>query len=447
MREEKETRKVKLGIIGLGQRGRGLLYTNLHVEEAEIYAVCDVYDDRIEWARQRVKKEKGYEPKAYKDYKQLLADEEVEAVVIATSWEAHVSMAIDAMRAGKITGLEVSGAYDVEDCWALVQTYEQTKTPIMFLENCCFDKFELLSTNLVRHGRLGKVVYCHGAYGHDLRKEILGGAVNRHYRLNNYRARCCDNYPTHQLGPIAKLLNINCGNKFLTLSSVATVGGAGLEEFAASEKNPDKNQAGIKFNQGDIVNTTLTCANGEVVTLTLDTTLPRFYSREFTVRGTKGIALQDPNVIMLDGDERLEEFWTAREFIKKNIDCADEFKDYLPDEWKNITADELNWGHGGIDYLQFKAFYRCILKGEEMPIDIYDAATWMCITPLSERSIKNGGAPVAVPDFTRGQWHVRESKDVVKLPTVAGTPEKRYQNNTGEIQKGVGGNAGENEGV
>lgn len=446
MREEKETRKIKLGIIGLGQRGCGLLYTNLHVEEAEIYAVCDVYDDRIEWAQQRVKKEKGYEPKAYKDYKQLLADEKVEAVVIATSWEAHVAMAIDAMRAGKITGLEVSGAYDVEDCWALVQTYEQTKTPIMFLENCCFDKFELLSTNLVRHGRLGKVVYCHGAYGHDLRKEILGGVVNRHYRLNNYRARCCDNYPTHQLGPIAKLLNINRGNKFLTLSSVATVGGAGLEEFAASDKNPDKNQAGIRFHQGDIVNTTLTCANGEVVTLTLDTTLPRFYSREFTVRGTKGIALQDPNVIMLDGDERLEEFWTAREFIKKNIDCADEFKDYLPDEWKNITTDELNWGHGGIDYLQFKAFYRCILNGEEMPIDIYDAATWMCITPLSEQSIKNGGVPVAVPDFTRGQWHVREAKDVVKLPQVEGTPEKQYQL-SGEIKKGVGGNAGENEGV
>ena len=149
----------------------------------------------------------------------------VKAVVIASSWDEHVPMAIASMKAGKYTAVEVSGAYDIEDCWDLVRTYEETKTPIMMLENCCYGKFELLCNSLARAGKFGKVLYCHGAYAHELRGEILGGNVNRHYHLQNYMLRNCENYPTHELGPIAKLLDINRGNKMLSLTSVSTKGG------------------------------------------------------------------------------------------------------------------------------------------------------------------------------------------------------------------------------
>ena len=198
-----DMKKIKVGIIGLGPRGLCLLRTMLVCDECEITALCDVYTDRMEKGRDIVSDRQGTTPLLYGRYEELIADENVEAVVIASSWEMHTRMAVKAMRAGKYTALEVGGAYDIEDCWQLVHTYEETGTPIMLLENCCFDRFELLCTSLVRSGRLGKVLYCHGAYAHELRGEILGGNVNRHYRLKNYMSRAYLQDPEEDRSPLA----------------------------------------------------------------------------------------------------------------------------------------------------------------------------------------------------------------------------------------------------
>lgn len=408
--------KIKVGIVGLGGRGMALIHSMLACEECEIVAVCDLYEDRRAAGAQRVENRTGKAPRIYEKYEEMLADDEVSAVVIASSWDEHTRMAVAAMRAGKYTAVEVAGAYDLEDCWQLVRTYEETKTPIMLLENCCFDRFELLVSALARSGRLGRVLYCHGAYAHELREEILGGNVQRHYRLNNYLRRNCENYPTHELGPIAKLLDINRGNKMLTVSSVATKAGVGLELAAADERSPDPSLAGKSFAQGDIVVTTITCAGGEVITLRLDTTLPRTYSREFTVHGTKGICSQDADMVLLEGALDMHESFEPSDVTEKHLKNAKQYEEYLPEFWRNATEREKSLGHGGMDYFQFKAFFRAILTGEEMPIDVYDMAAWMAVTPLSEQSIAQGGAPQAVPDFTRGKWILRESKDVVELP-------------------------------
>ena len=411
-------KKINVGVIGLGSRGLGLLRTMLVCEECNIVALCDVYSDRMEKAQRTVMNSRGNTPELYQNYKDLLLDSNVEAVIISSAWEMHTRMAVDAMKAGKYTAVEVAGAYDIEDCWQLVRTYEETGTPIMLLENCCFDRFELLCTSLARAGLLGKVLYCQGAYAHELRGEILGGNVNRHYRLRNYIHRNCENYPTHELGPIAKLLNINRGNKMSSLTSVSTKGGIGLETFTASEQNPDPSLRDTAFSQGDIVITNIICAGGEVITLRLDTTLPRTYSREFTVRGTKGFCNQDANMVMMEADQYMHEFFEPEKTTQKYLNSAEKYSEYLPDEWRNITPEEKELGHGGMDYLELKAFFHAIINGEEMPIDVYDMAAWMAITPLSEQSVAHGGMPQAIPDFTRGQWILREPKDVVKFPGV-----------------------------
>lgn len=411
-------KKIKVGVIGLGQRGMGLLGTMMACEEADVVAVCDKYKDRREDGAKRVKETRGNDVKQYEDYRELVDDKDVEAVVIATSWDEHTRMAVYSMKAGKYTAVEVAGAYDIEDCWQLVRTYEDTKTPIMMLENCCFDKFELLSTSLVRSGKLGEIVYCHGAYAHELRGEVLGGNVNRHYRLRNYELRNCENYPTHELGPIAKILNINRGNKMLSLTSVATKS-RGLTECAKSDRSPDPSLKDTEFNQGDIVVTTITCAGGEVITLRLDTTLPRCYSREFTVRGTKGLCMQDANMVLLESDKFLHDDFEAVKTIEKHMNCAEDYARYLPAIWRDMTEEEKRLGHGGMDYLEFKAFFHAILNNEEMPIDVYDMAAWMAITPLSEQSVAHGGMPQAIPDFTRGKWMYRPTLDVTELPEVA----------------------------
>ena len=406
-------KQVNVGFIGLGCRGKLLSSIVAEMEEANIVAVCDLYEDRQKQAAEMIGQKTGTKPKTCGDYHELLKDDTIDAVIIAASWEAHVPVAIDCMQAGKITALEVGGAYTVEDCYALVEAQERTGTPFMFLENCCYGKFELLSTALVRKGMMGEIVHCHGAYGHDLRSEVLGGRVNRHYRLNNYITRNCENYPTHELGPIARLLGINRGNRMVSLVSVASKA-AGLQEFSHDPRNPDPSLAGQKFAQGDIIHTLITCEDGSTISLKLDTTLPRFYSREFTVRGTKGCCLMDINAVLLD-DEGLEEFFDPQLSVQKYLNNAEQFSEYLPKIWKDMDKQKTHCGHGGMDYLMLRELFRAVQEGRPMPIDIYDAAAWMVITPLSEQSIARQGAAVEIPDFTNGAWRTRKNTDIVEL--------------------------------
>ncbi len=400
--------KIKMGVIGLGGRGTGMMRLILNkFPEVDVIAGCDLYPDRAERACNIIKETRGIEAKAYTDYRELLKNEEINTVMISAAWEEHIPLAIASMRAGKITALEVGGAYSLDDCWELVKAYKETQTPFMFLENCCYGKKELLATALARKGILGEVVYCHGSYSHDLRDEISYGVKNRHYRLRNYLVRNCDNYPTHELGPIAKILNINRGNRMLTLNSVASKA-RGLAEFVKNKEDL-ADLHGKQFAQGDVVETHITCADGTLISLKLDTTIPRAYSREFTVNGTKGLYTEMGNIVLEDGK------FDHTKNMCDYYDTAKNYESYLPKIWRDITPEEIAAGHGGMDFLMLRAFFDAVQEGKEMPIDVYDAAAWMAVSCLSELSVKNNGAPVEIPDFTSGEWVIREPKDVLSF--------------------------------
>ena len=402
--------KIKLGFLGLGQRGRGLITNVLgNFPDVDIVAVCDEYPDRTEDEAKRIKESRGVEPAKYTHHSELLSDPNVNTVIISASWEAHIPLAIEAMKKGKICGLEVGGGYSVDDCWELVRTWEETKTPFMFLENCCYGKDELIATRMARQGKLGEIVYAHGSYCHDLRWEICSGVKIRHYRLRNYLARNCDNYPTHNLGPIAKLLNINRGNRMLKLTSMASKS-RGLSAYVQGKEEYEFLQD-KHFAQGDVVCTNILCADGSLITLKLDTSLPRAYSREFTVSGTKGIFSVPDSVVLTDDMDFNHEVGMAT--YRGNAEKV--YEENMPGIWKSITKEQIEAGHGGMDTLELQAFFGAALSGEEMPIDVYDAASWMVITCLTEASIANGGMPIDIPDFTGGRWVLREPKDVIPL--------------------------------
>ncbi len=401
--------KVKVGFIGLGARGKVLLKNLLkNFEHVEVVALCDVYADRVEECQNLIFEKRNVQVAGYSNYEDVLKDEKVNTVIISASWEAHIPLAIASMKAGKATGLEVGGAYSVDDCWALVRTYQETKTPFMFLENCCYGKNELLATSLVRNGVLGNVVYCHGAYRHDLRPQIANGEKLRHYRLRNYLIRNCDNYPTHNVGPIAKLLNINRGNRMISLVSVASAA-RGMKDFIEATEE----HAALKdktFMQGDVVHTLITCADGAVISLKLDTTLPHPYSREFTVEGTKGFYQEVGDIVYEDKDKM-----SLGEDLNLYANTAGKYARYLPSIWSSLTEEEIKAGHGGMDTLLLRDFFNALLEGREPSIDVYDAAVWMVISCLTEESIKCGGKQMTIPDFTGGEWILREPKDVVEL--------------------------------
>ena len=400
--------KVRLGIIGLGQRGYQIAETIANcVPEIDIVAVSDVLPERVEKACALIKEKRGTVADGYSDYHDLISSDKVQAVFVATGWESHVSVSIEAIQAKKATAMEVGGAYNLEELWELVDVVENSNVPFMFMENCCFGEYELMVTNMARQGVLGEISHCSGAYSHDLREEVSKGKENHHYRLKNYIERNCENYPTHELGPIAKLIGINRGNRMLSLYSVSSKQ-RGIHEYV--RQNPetvDQNLLNVEFKQGDIVNTVIKCENGETIALKLDTTLPRFYSREFSVHGTKGMYSELAHTVFLDGNEN---HWDSRSLLNNEKDFLDKYSTKM---WKSLTQEERDSGHGGMDLFELKSFARHLIENKPMPIDVYDAAAWMCITCLSDKSIRENTS-VEIPDFTRGKYKERELKDVLE---------------------------------
>ena len=388
--------KLNLGFIGLGGRGRGLANLVASMDDVHIPAICDLHDDYLEQAANGLNEAQGSLPEKYLDYQDLLTRNDLDGVIVATNWTSHVEISLAAMRAGIYVASEVGGASSIQECWELVRTSEETGIPFMLLENCCYGREEMAVLNMVKQGLFGELIHCQCGYEHDLRSEITRGGENRHYRLENFVHRNCDLYPTHGIGPIAKMLDINKGNRFISLVSMSSKS-RGLREYVVSHLGPDHPRMNTVFNQGDITTTIIKCANGETVLLTHDCSLPRPYSRAQRVQGTKGLWMEDKNALHFDdfGDER----WAP---------MSEYLESYEHPVWKDFIEGGVKGGHGGMDWLVQRAFIDAIKTDSQTSIDVYDSVTWMAITALSEESISCGSLPQPFPDFTNGKWIQRQ---------------------------------------
>ena len=391
---------VKLGIIGLGARAETLLATlnELRSNDIEVTAICDVLPQRVEKILGILASRNAPKPEVYNDYRQLIASKNVDAVLVPTSWNSHLKIAEEAMANGKYVGIEVGGASSVDELWHLVHAAESTGVSCMMLENCCYGRNELMALNFVRKGMFGELIHCSCGYEHDLSE--MARLDNRAEReVHNFR-RCGDLYPTHGIGPIAKILRINRGNRFVSLTSTASKG----RGFMLEAERCGRGQ--VFYNQGDIVTTVIKCANGETITMTHGVSLPRPYSRDCRVQGTKGIWLEDAKGIYIEGIspkyEKLDVAgnpYTTHEWTP----IADMYEEYDHPIWKKFREDIIG-GHGGMDALTLQAFCEAVRNRSTPPIDVYDCAAWMCLTCLSEQSIACGSMPMPIPDFTNGKW-------------------------------------------
>ena len=396
-------KKVRIGAVGISGRGSSMLDLLLAVPGVVCPCVCDKYADRAEHGIEIVKNSEnydGYEVRSYLDYEEMLDKEELDALVVFTTWITHSKIAIAGMNHGLHVAMEVGGAASVEECWELVRTSERTGKFCMLLENCCYDRNEMAVFNMVKKGLFGEIIHCEGGYRHDLRDEISLGRENRHGRLFNFQNRNGELYPTHQLGPISKVLGINRGNRFLSLVSMASKS-KGLNQWIKDNKGEDYDLYGYDFACGDVVTTIIRCAHGETITLTHDCCLPRPYTRNYLVQGTKGIFsdIDEAAACAIQGVTESTHEWTKFETIREKYDHP---------LWAKYEKAGVKAGHGGMDYLVLSAFVEAVQHGSQPPIDVYDTAAWMAITCLSEQSVAMGGMPVPVPDFTNGMWIDRE---------------------------------------
>jgi len=413
----KDDRRVKMGMIGVGLRGRNHLHLLLQRDDVDVVAICDIDPDSLAKARKMVTesgKKKVLEftgsETAFKD---LLSEKSIEGVIIATPWRWHTPMALAAMKAGKYAGVEVSAAVSLQDCWDLVNVHEATGVPVMIMENVCYRRDVMAILNMVRQGLFGELTHLECGYQHDLRdvkfnngKQPYGGGVEfgkkgfseARWRTEHSVKRNGDVYPTHGVGPVGHYLNINRGNRFSFLTSTATKV-RGLHKYIVDQAGPDHPNAKVRFKLGDIVTTVIKTSNEETITVQHDTNSPRPYSLGFRVQGTEGLWMDINKSIYIQGKGENDRWQDAASYLKQ----------YDHPLWKKYEKQAVGAGHGGMDFFVDHAFIESIKRKVPTPIDAYDAATWSAVSPLSEMSIAGGSKPVSFPDFTRGQWMKRKS--------------------------------------
>jgi len=411
-------KKVRLAFIGVGLRGQNHLDNALRRPDVEVVAICDVDEHMLAMAGNVVKKSGKPMPQVFKGdpyaYRKLLELKNIDGVIIATPWEWHCPMIIDSLQAGiKYIGTEVILGITLDDHWKVVHETEKQKAHVSMLENVCYRRDVMAVMNMVRKGVFGELIHLQGGYQHDLRNIKFNNGTSEvgaefgekgfseaKWRTNHSVHRNGDLYPTHGIGPVAQMLDINHGNRFLTLSSFASKS-RGLHEYVLAKGGENHPNAKVEFKLGDIVTTHIKCANGETILLEHDTNLPRPYSLGFRVQGTKGIWMDVNHSIYIEGQAAKPHTWEdAESWLNK----------YDHPLWARWSKETENAGHGGMDFFVLHGFVEAIKRQTATPLDVYDAATWSAITPISEKSIELGNQTVEFPDFTAGQWMYRKNE-------------------------------------
>jgi predicted dehydrogenase len=410
----KDDRKARMALIGVGLRGRSHLNLLLRRSDTEVVAVCDIDHLALAKAQQMIEKAGKPVAKVFTGsetaYQNLLAEKDIDGVIIATPWLWHTRMAVDAMRAGIYAGVEVSAANTLEECWDLVNTQEETGVPVMILENVCYRRDVMAVLQMVRQGVFGELTHLECGYQHDLRNVKFNNGTdggpgvefgNKGYSEARWRTehsvkRNGDIYPTHGIGPVGNYLNINRGNRFSYLTSTATKA-RGLHKYIVDHGGEDHPNAKVRFKLGDIITTVIKTVNEETITVQHDTNSPRPYSLGFRVQGTEGLWMDLNKSIYIEGQSPAHRWQDAKPYLEK----------YDHPLWQKYGRDAEGAGHGGMDFFVVHAFVESIKRKTKTPLDAYDAAAWSAIAPLSEQSIAAGSEPVSFPDFTRGRWMTR----------------------------------------
>ncbi len=388
---------VRVGFVGVGGMGSVHVQNFLNIPGVEIKAICDIVEEKVTRAQKWVEEAGFPRPKGYSrgpwDFRRMCEEEDLDLVFTATPWEWHVPVCVAAMKNGKHAATEVPAAVTLEECWELVETAERYKKHCVMMENCCYDRIELMSLNMVRRGLLGEILHAEAGYLHDLREVKFSHEGEGLWRRQHSWKRNGNLYPTHGLGPVAQCMNINRGDAFDYLVSMSSPS-RGLQLYALEKFGPDSPQARERFALGDVNTSLIKTRLGKTIILIHDTNLPRPYSRIHLIQGTRGILQKWPNRIYIEGRSPSHRWEDIEAY-------AAEFEHPL---WKKLSQKGEGRGHGGMDFIEDYRLVQCLRMGQPMDMNVYDAAAWSAVSALSEKSVARNSEPVKFPDFTRGAW-------------------------------------------
>jgi len=392
---------VRVGIIGIGSRGTGHLNDLLGIDHVQVTALCDIVKESAERGRALVEKAGQKTPAIYVknelDFENLCGRDDVDLVYVVTPWEWHAPMSLSALNNGKHVAVEVPAVKTLPECWQMVEASEKNRRHCVMLENCCYGENELLVLTMVRAGLFGDIEYGEGAYIHDTRSATFSKAPAWLWRRLESTKRDGNLYPTHGLGPVARYMDINRGDRFDYMVSMSSAE-KGLSLYRAEHVPQSDPMWSETYKCGDMNTSLIKTARGRTIVLQYDTCCPRPYDRNNLVSGTKGTFRDFPPRCLFDGSENAKD--------KEGWESIDKYKEkYGHPLWKQGGEQaRKQGGHGGMDYIMNNRLIQCIRQGLAPDMDVYDAASWTAPSPLSELSVAQGSAPVKFPDFTRGRW-------------------------------------------
>ncbi|ADV82261.1 Gfo/Idh/MocA family protein [Terriglobus saanensis] len=399
-----EAKIPRIAIVGVGGRGTSLL-KNLLGTDAEIVAICDIFEEKARHAQSLVEAAGHKKPEIYfgneHSFEDLMKRTDVDLVIVATYWNWHAPIGVAAMESGKHVALEVPAVTTMADCWKIVDTSEKTRKHCLILENCCYGYEETLVLRLTHAGELGELLYGEGAYLHDLRNILFSTQGEGLWRRAEHTKANGNLYPTHGLGPVANYMGIQRGDRFEHMVSMSSQQ-KGLDLYRKDAVKAGDPRWAERYVTGDMNVSLIKTSLGRTITVKHDVVNPRPYSRVNSIAGTKGVFEDYPPRIYVDGQAGGEKYGSL-----------EAWKKYDHPLWKNEGENAKKMGgHGGMDFLMLFRLVQCMREGLPPDIDVYDAAAWSSIGPLSVRSVSTGSAPVEVPDFTRGHWRDRSASAI-----------------------------------
>jgi predicted dehydrogenase len=393
-------RDPRIAVIGTGGRGTSLL-GNVLAADGQVVAVCDIVKSKAENAASMVVAAGREKPKLYTDgphdFENMLGNSDIDLVLVATPWNWHAEQAIFAMKHGKDVAIEVPGVTSIEDCWQIVRTSEETRRHCMMLENCCYGYNETLILRMTHAGLFGDLLYGEGAYLHDLRAILFSDNGEGLWRRAEHTERNGNLYPSHGLGPVANYMGIQRGDRFDYLVSMSSLERS-LDVYRKEHLQPGDPRLSERYVTGDMNTSLIRTANGLTITVKHTVSTPHPYDRINMIAGTKGIFQDYPPRIYFDNQNK-DESWGS----------IDAWKQYAHPLWQREgeIAQKLG-GHGGMDYIMLYRLLQCVREGLPPDMDVYDAAAWSAVAPLSVASVSRGSEAMKFPDFTGGKWQQRK---------------------------------------
>jgi predicted dehydrogenase len=314
------------------------------------------------------------------------------------------------MQAGKHAATETPAAVTLDECWHLVEVSEKTGRHCALLENDCYLRSSLMVLNMFRGGLLGEPLFAESGYCQDLRAvQFNTTGTGEPWLLDHSIKRNGNLYPTHAVGPVAWWMDINRGDRFTHLVSMSTKARA-MQEFAAGAFGAGDPRARTAFAQGDVNTTLIRTAQGRAITLYFDIGTPRPAEKLMRVQGSKGVYSGMLSKIFIDGrSNRSEGEGWLHDPQWEDIEHYE--SDYGHKLWAQHGEAAKTTAHGGSDYMVLYRLIRNLSEKRPPDIDVYDAAVWSAIAPLSEESVAGRNKMVEFPDLTGGRWKMRAPID------------------------------------